>query len=77
LKLEYRFEAASLVFPNGEKLCINWVTAASLQNAIVYLTSIAINVLNMIIVAVLKSKKFFSTKAFTSVKRILKFSYPY
>ena len=56
LKSLYSFEVANLEFPNGEKLCQDWLTGYSLSNAIVYLTAIAIVVLNIIIVAVLKCK---------------------
>ena len=51
-----RFNAADLEFPNGEKLCTDWLTGTSITNAIVYLTAVAIVVLNIIIVTVLKCK---------------------
>lgn len=47
------FAVKDLVFPNQEKLCVDWLQGYSLSNAMAQSTAIGISVLNGIIVTIL------------------------
>jgi hypothetical protein len=51
-----RFGISNIVFPNGEKLCVGWLSKYSLSTAMIYSTSILIAVVSMAIKWVLRSK---------------------
>ena len=51
-----RFAVADLVFPNNEKLCMEWLTGYTISNALIYSTAILIALLNLIIVTTLVCK---------------------